>query len=109
MLAKALSLTRVALQVITADLNKVVVELLQSLLYWQERARALHPAKAKQKKRLVSGLRSAMHSELLACFLYAVHGQLCTQTLSSLTFLPLVLSSNPKSQKTLLPRWPLRS
>ncbi|KAK9818831.1 hypothetical protein WJX74_008862 [Apatococcus lobatus] len=44
-------------QVITADLNKVVVELLQSLLYWQERARALHPAKAKQKKRLVSGLR----------------------------------------------------
>ncbi|KAK9858850.1 hypothetical protein WJX84_009351 [Apatococcus fuscideae] len=44
-------------QVITAELNQVVVELLQSLLYWQERARALNPAKAKQKKRLVSGLR----------------------------------------------------
>lgn len=53
---------RMNVQVITAELNKVVVELLQSLLYWQERARALHPAKAKQKKRLVSGLRSASHS-----------------------------------------------
>ena len=50
---------------ITADLNKVVVELLQSLLYWQERARALHPAKAKQKKRLVSGLRSVMTTVIL--------------------------------------------
>lgn len=55
---------------ITADLNKVVVELLQSLLYWQERARALHPAKAKQKKRLVSGLRSVM---LMVIIIMSMH------------------------------------
>ena len=40
---------------ISADLNQVVIELLQQLLFWQERAKAQDPYKA--KKRLVSGLR----------------------------------------------------
>lgn len=43
-------------QVITSELNKVVADLLQQLLYWQERAKALNPMKAKNK-RLISGLR----------------------------------------------------
>ena len=45
------------LQVITAELNHVVVELLQQLLFWQERAKAQDPLKAAKRKRLVSGLR----------------------------------------------------
>lgn len=43
-------------QVINAELNKVVADLLQQLLYWQERTKAMNPMKAKNK-RLVSGLR----------------------------------------------------
>lgn len=46
-------------QVISAELNRVVVELLQQLLFWQERQKAQDPLKAAKKKRLVSGLRSA--------------------------------------------------
>ncbi|KAK9800307.1 hypothetical protein WJX73_010757 [Symbiochloris irregularis] len=42
-------------QVITTELNRVVGELLQQLLAWQERQKALAPLKL--KKRLVSGLR----------------------------------------------------
>ena len=44
-------------QVISGDLNRVVVELLQQLLFWQERQKAQDPLKAAKKKRLVSGLR----------------------------------------------------
>ncbi|DBA75326.1 TPA: Selenocysteine insertion sequence-binding protein 2 [Trebouxia sp. C0004] len=44
-------------QVISAELNRVVVELLQQLLFWQERQKAQDPLKATKKKRLVSGLR----------------------------------------------------
>ena len=44
---------------ISAELNRVVVELLQQLLFWQERQKAQDPLKATKKKRLVSGLRSA--------------------------------------------------
>ena len=44
-------------QVISAELNRVVVELLQQLLFWQERQKAQDPLKAAKKKRLVSGLR----------------------------------------------------
>ena len=40
---------------ISTDLNLVVGELLQKLLFWQERAKALTPLKA--QKRLLSGLR----------------------------------------------------
>lgn len=47
----------VCLQIITTDLNKVVVELLQSLLFWQERSKAMNAHNAARKKRLVSGLR----------------------------------------------------
>ena len=47
----------VTLQVISAELNRVVVELLQQLLFWQERQKAQDPLKAAKKKRLVSGLR----------------------------------------------------
>lgn len=46
------------MQVISAELNRVVVELLQQLLFWQERQKAQDPLKAAKKKRLVSGLRS---------------------------------------------------
>ena len=35
----------------------MVVELLQQLLFWQERAKAQDPLKAAKRKRLVSGLR----------------------------------------------------
>ncbi|KAK9814056.1 hypothetical protein WJX72_000039 [[Myrmecia] bisecta] len=45
------------MQVISTELNRVVVEFLQQLLYWQERSRAHEPIKAQSKKRLVSGLR----------------------------------------------------
>jgi len=47
--------------VISAELNRVVVELLQQLLFWQERQKAQDPLKATKKKRLVSGLRSASY------------------------------------------------
>jgi hypothetical protein len=47
--------------VISAELNRVVVELLQQLLFWQERQKAQDPLKATKKKRLVSGLRSVPH------------------------------------------------
>lgn len=42
-------------QVISTELNRVVGDLLQQLLAWQERQKALAPLKL--KKRLVSGLR----------------------------------------------------
>ncbi len=48
-------------QVISAELNRVVVELLQQLLFWQERQKAQDPLKATKKKRLVSGLRSVTY------------------------------------------------
>ena len=48
----------ILVQVISGDLNRVVVELLQQLLFWQERQKAQDPLKAAKKKRLVSGLRS---------------------------------------------------
>ena len=54
-------------QVISGELNRVVVELLQQLLFWQERQKAQDPLKAAKKKRLVSGLRSSRHMSL-ACW-----------------------------------------
>lgn len=39
----------------------MVVELLQQLLFWQERQKAQDPLKATKKKRLVSGLRSVAY------------------------------------------------
>ena len=48
----------ILVQVISGELNRVVVELLQQLLFWQERQKAQDPLKAAKKKRLVSGLRS---------------------------------------------------
>ena len=42
-------------QVISSDMNLAVGELLQQLLFWQERAKAMTPLKA--QKRLLSGLR----------------------------------------------------
>ena len=50
---------------ISGDLNRVVVELLQQLLFWQERQKAQDPLKAAKKKRLVSGLRSGLHHTAL--------------------------------------------
>lgn len=47
-------------QVITTDLNRVVVELLQNLLFWQERSKAMNAHNAARKKRLVSGLREVI-------------------------------------------------
>ena len=47
----------VAMQVISTDMNRVVVELLQNLLFWQERSKAMNAHNAVKKKRLVSGLR----------------------------------------------------
>jgi hypothetical protein len=44
-------------QVISTELNRVVVELLQQLLFWQERAKAASPHNVTKRKRLVSGLR----------------------------------------------------
>ena len=59
------SASKVNVQVISADLNKVVAEFLQQLLYWQERTKAMNPMKAKNK-RLVSGLREvSIHSKLM--------------------------------------------
>ena len=49
-------------QVITTELNKEVVALLKELLRFQARALAKDPAKAKAKKRLVSGLREVTKS-----------------------------------------------
>ena len=48
-------MSSLSLQVITTDLNRVVGDLLQQLLFWQERQKAMAPLKL--KKRLVSGLR----------------------------------------------------
>lgn len=44
-------------QVISTELNRAVVELLQQLLFWQERAKASSPYNVTKRKRLVSGLR----------------------------------------------------
>ena len=49
-------------QVISTDLNRVVGDLLQQLLFWQERQKATAPLKL--KKRLVSGLRSVSPSQV---------------------------------------------
>ena len=49
--------TNCELQVISTELNNVVVELLQQLLFWQERSKAINIHNAAKKKRLVSGLR----------------------------------------------------
>lgn len=46
-------------QVISTELNRAVVELLQQLLFWQERAKATSPYNVAKRKRLVSGLRCA--------------------------------------------------
>ena len=46
-------------QVISTELNRTVVELLQQLLFWQERAKATSPHSVNKRKRLVSGLRCA--------------------------------------------------
>ncbi len=45
------------MQVISTELNRAVVELLQQLLFWQERAKATSPYNVTKRKRLVSGLR----------------------------------------------------
>ena len=58
-------MTKAMVQVISGDLNRVVVELLQQLLFWQERQKAQDPLKAAKKKRLVSGLRSGPHRTAL--------------------------------------------
>lgn len=55
----------ILVQVISGDLNRVVVELLQQLLFWQERQKAQDPLKAAKKKRLVSGLRSKLNALIL--------------------------------------------
>ena len=44
---------------ISTELNRAVVELLQQLLFWQERAKATSPYNVAKRKRLVSGLRCA--------------------------------------------------
>ena len=44
-------------QVISTELNRAVVELLQQLLFWQERAKSASPYNLAKRKRLVSGLR----------------------------------------------------
>lgn len=44
-------------QVISADLNWAVAELLQQLLLWQERAKATNHLPGAGFKRVVSGLR----------------------------------------------------
>ena len=54
---KGLALTYLLMQVISTELNNVVVELLQQLLFWQERSKAINIHNATKKKRLVSGLR----------------------------------------------------
>ena len=46
-------------QVISTELNRAVVELLQQLLFWQERAKSTSPYNLAKRKRLVSGLRHA--------------------------------------------------
>ena len=50
---------------ISTELNVVVGELLQKLLFWQERAKALTPLKA--QKRLLSGLRCSPAAQESAC------------------------------------------
>ena len=45
------------LQVISTELNRAVLELLQQLLFWQERAKTASPYNLAKRKRLVSGLR----------------------------------------------------
>ena len=50
----------VHVQVISTELNRTVVELLQQLLYWQDRLKATSPLQAAKRKRLVSGLRSVL-------------------------------------------------
>ena len=60
----------VALQVISTDMNRVVVELLQNLLFWQERSKAMNAHNAVKKKRLVSGLREVSQPSQ-----YALYGQ----------------------------------
>ena len=47
------------LQVISTELNRAVLELLQQLLFWQERAKSASPYNLAKRKRLVSGLRCA--------------------------------------------------
>ncbi len=49
-------------QVISTELNRAVVELLQQLLFWQERAKSASPYNLAKRKRLVSGLRHALPS-----------------------------------------------
>lgn len=44
-------------QIISTELNRAVVELLQQLLFWQERAKSASPYNLAKRKRLVSGLR----------------------------------------------------
>ena len=56
------------MQVISTELNVVVGELLQKLLFWQERAKALTPLKA--QKRLLSGLRCSLAAQKLANILH---------------------------------------
>ena len=56
------SMHLVAMQVISTDMNRVVVELLQNLLFWQERSKAMNAHNAVKKKRLVSGLREVGQS-----------------------------------------------
>ena len=64
------ALTLCAVQVISTELNLVVGELLQKLLFWQERAKSLTPLKA--HKRLLSGLRCAcMPAAWEACSCHA--------------------------------------
>ena len=50
---------------ISTELNRAVVELLQQLLFWQERAKATSPYNVAKRKRLVSGLRCAMFPYLI--------------------------------------------
>ena len=49
-------------QVISTELNRAVVELLQQLLFWQERAKSASPYNLAKRKRLVSGLRRVLPS-----------------------------------------------
>ncbi len=51
-----------SVQVISTELNRAVVELLQQLLFWQERAKSASPYNLAKRKRLVSGLRSVPFS-----------------------------------------------
>ena len=85
----------------------MVVELLQQLLFWQERQKAQDPLKATKKKRLVSGLRSVTHHVYWAMFTGAPFAP-CTSPFCSLYLTPWFPMSacQPKATKLEYSRYP---